>query len=104
MVSVALVFGTEWSGRVFLFDPQRMGEPEEELRFLQEFAQQVGPAIYNVYLMRRLRERAGALERARLACELHYRAIQSLIALGMQLDLLRRQSATNAPVVHAELK
>ena len=36
-----------------------MGEPEEELRFLQEFAQQVGPAIYNVYLMRRLRERAG---------------------------------------------
>jgi len=71
MVSVALVFGTEWSGRVFLFDPQMMGEPEEELRFLQEFAQQVGPAIYNVYLMRRLRERAGALERARFARELH---------------------------------
>ena len=61
MVSVALVFGSEWSGRVFLFDPQMMGEPEEELRFLQEFAQQVGPAIYNVYLMRRLRERAGYL-------------------------------------------
>src|ERR1700724_802957 len=67
MVSVALAFGTEWSGRVFLFDPQMMGAPEEELRFLQEFAQQVGPAIYNVYLMRRLRERAGALERARFA-------------------------------------
>jgi len=66
-----LMFGTEWSGRVFLFDPQMMGEPEEELRFLQEFAQQVGPAIYNVYLMRRLRERAGALERARFARELH---------------------------------
>jgi signal transduction histidine kinase len=103
MVSVALAFGTEWSGRVFLFDPQMMGEPEEELRFLQEFAQQVGPAIYNVYLMRRLRERAGALERARFARELHDGAIQSLIAVEMQLDVLRRQSGAQAPVVNAEL-
>ena len=103
VVSVALVFGTEWSGRVFLFDPEMMGEPEEELRFLQEFAQQVGPAIYNVYLMRRLRERAGALERARFARELHDGAIQSLIAVEMQLDVLRRQSGTQAPVVNAEL-
>ena len=103
MVSVTLVFGSEWSGRVFLFDPRMMGEPEEELRFLQEFAQQVGPAIYNVYLMRRLRERAGAVERARFARELHDGAIQSLIAVEMQLDVLRRQSGTQAPVVNAEL-
>ncbi|MGB8013802.1 MAG: histidine kinase [Terriglobales bacterium] len=103
VVSVALVFGTEWSGRVFLFDPEMMGDPEEELRFLQEFSQQVAPAIYNVYLMRRLRERAGALERARFARELHDGAIQSLIAVEMQLDVLRRQSGTQAPVVNAEL-
>ncbi len=92
MVSVGWSSGGEWSGRVFLFDPEMMGEPEDELRFLQEFAQQVGPAIYNVYLMRRLRERAGALERARFARELHDGAIQSLIAVEMQLDVLRRQS------------
>ena len=103
MVSVALLFGTEWTGRVYLFDPEMMGDPEEELRFLQEFAQQVGPAIYNVYLVRRLRERAGALERARFARELHDGAIQSLIAVEMQLDVLRRQSGTQAPVVNAEL-
>lgn len=103
MASVRLLFGTEWSGRVFLFDPDMMGQPEEELRFLQEFAQQVAPAIYNVYLMRRLRERAGALERARFARELHDGAIQSLIAVEMQLDVLRRQSGTQAPVVNAEL-
>jgi GAF domain-containing protein len=67
VLSVSLLFGTEWAGRVFLFNPAVMGDPEEEMRFLQEVAQQVGPAIYNVYLMRRLRERAGALERARFA-------------------------------------
>jgi len=103
MISVALLFGKEWSGRVFLFDPEMVGNPEEELRFLQEFAQQVGPAIYNVYLVRRLRERAGALERGRFARELHDGAIQSLIAVEMQLDVLRRQSGTQAPVVNAEL-
>jgi signal transduction histidine kinase len=103
IVSVALVFGTEWSGRVFLFDSEMMGNPEEELRFLQEFAEQVGPAIYNVYLVRRLRERAGALERGRFARELHDGAIQSLIGVEMQLDVLRRQSETQAPLVNAEL-
>jgi two-component system nitrate/nitrite sensor histidine kinase NarX len=103
VVSVALVLGSEWSGRVYLFDPQMMGDPEEELRFLQEFAQQVGPAIYNVYLVRRLRERAGALERARFARELHDGAIQSLIAVEMQLDVLRRQSGAQSPVVKVEL-
>jgi len=103
VVSVGFIFGREWSSRVFLFDPGMMGEPEEELRFLQEFGQQVGPAVYNVYLMRRLRERAGALERARFARELHDGAIQSLIAVEMQLDVLRRQSGTQAPVVNSEL-
>ena len=103
LVSVGYTFAREWSGRIFLLDPQMMGEPEEELRFLQEFAQQVGPAIYNVYLLRRLRERAGAAERARFARELHDGAIQSLIAVEMQLDVLRRQSGTQAPVVNAEL-
>jgi signal transduction histidine kinase len=104
MVSVAFLIGREWSSRVFLFDPEMMGEPDEELRFLQEFGQQVGPAIYNVYLVRRLRERAGALERARFARELHDGAIQSLIAVEMQLDVLRRQSGTQSPVVNCELE
>ncbi len=103
MLSVALTLGAEWSGRVYLFDARQVGNPEEELRFLQDFAQQVGPAIYNVYLVRRLRERAGALERARFARELHDGAIQSLIAVEMQLDVIRRQSGPQSPVVKVEL-
>lgn len=100
--SVAFDFGREWSGRVYILDPEMMGDPEEELHFLQEFAQQVGPAVYNVYLMRRLRERAGAVERAKFARELHDGAIQSLIAVEMQLDVVRRQSGQQ-PVVSSEL-
>jgi signal transduction histidine kinase len=104
MISVAFLFGGEWSSRVFLFDPEMMGEPDEELRFLQEFGQQVGPAIYNVYLVGRLRQKAGAWERKRSVRELHDGAIQSLIAVEMQLDVLRRQSGTQSPVVNSELE
>ena len=66
LIAVSFVFGSDWSGRIFLLDPVLHGDIEEELRFLQELVRQVGPAVYNVYLLRRLRRRAGALERLAL--------------------------------------
>lgn len=91
LLLVSFAFGREWWGRIFLLDPSLAGETEEELRFLQELVRQIGPAVYNVYLLRRLRLRAGAVERARFARELHDGAVQSLIAVEMQVDVLRRQ-------------
>jgi signal transduction histidine kinase len=102
-IMVSFVFGQEWRGRLFLLDPKLTGETEEELRFLQELVRQVGPAVYNVLLLRRLRLRAGAVERARFARELHDGAVQSLIAVEMQVDVLRRQSAIKPDVVPKEL-
>ncbi len=103
MISVSFLFGREWWGRIFLFDPSLTGDIEEELRFLQELVRQVGPAVYNVYLLSRLRTRAGAVERARVARELHDGAVQSLIAVEMQVDVLRRQSVNNSGIVTGEL-
>ena len=98
LVTVAFLFGGEWRGRIFLFDPSWRGEKQEELRFLLDLVQQVGPAIYNVYLLHRLRRRAGAAERARFARELHDGAVQSLIAVEMQVDVLRRQAEAGKPI------
>jgi signal transduction histidine kinase len=103
LISASFLFGREWSGRIFLFDPALTGDTEEELRFLQELVRQVGPAVYNVYLLSRLRTRAGAIERARFARELHDGAVQSLIAVEMQVDVLRRQSTANSGMVTSEL-
>ncbi len=103
LMMVSFVFGKEWWGRIFLLEPATTGEITEELRFLQELVRQIGPAVYNVYLLRRLRLRAGALERARFARELHDGAVQSLIAVEMQVDVLRRQSATRSELVPEEL-
>jgi signal transduction histidine kinase len=103
LMTVSFVFGREWSGRIILLDPSLTGDTEEELRFLEELVRQVGPAVYNVLLLRRLRLRAGALERARFARELHDGAVQSLIAVEMQVDVLRRQSPGKPGLVTEEL-
>ena len=102
-MTVSFAFGREWSGRIFLLDPSLAGDTEEELRFLEELVRQVGPAVYNVLLLRRLRLRAGALERARFARELHDGAVQSLIAVEMQVDVLRRQAPSKPGLVTEEL-
>ena len=103
LMTVSFLFGREWSGRIILLDPSLTGEIEEELRFLEELVRQVGPAVYNVLLLRRLRLRAGAVERARFARELHDGAVQSLIAVEMQVDVLRRQSPSKPGLVTEEL-
>jgi signal transduction histidine kinase len=103
LVAVSFVFGGEWRGRFFVFDPSWRGETQEHLRFLLDLFRQVGPAVYNVYLLHRLRRRAGAAERARFARELHDGAVQSLIAVEMQVDVLRRQAETSPDVVGGEL-
>lgn len=102
-VIASFVFGREWSGRIFLLDPTLTVSTEEGLHFLQELVRQTGPAVHNVLLLRRLRLRAGAVERARFARELHDGAVQSLIAVEMQVDVLRRQSASKPELVTSEL-
>ncbi len=103
LLAISFIFGGEWRGRVYVFDPSLRGETQEELRFLLDLFRQVGPAIYNVYLLHRLRRRAGAAERARFARELHDGAVQSLIAVEMQVDVLKRQAETTPAVVGGEL-
>lgn len=103
LITISYVFAEEWVGRVFVFEPTWQGDTQEELRFLLDLLHQVGPAVYNVYLLHRLRRRAGAAERARFARELHDGAVQSLIAVEMQVDVLKRQAETTPAVVTGEL-
>lgn len=102
VLAVGFSLGPELTGRIFLLEPQLISSSEEELRFLEDLIKQVGPAVYNVYLVRRLRKRAGALERARLVRELHDGAVQSLIGVEMQVDVLRRSHPVS-PTLSDEL-
>ncbi|HUY14274.1 MAG TPA: histidine kinase [Terriglobia bacterium] len=93
LLGVTFRLGNEWSGRVFLFDVRHKTNLESDLRFFKELIGEVAPAVHSVYLLRRLRSRSRTIERARIARDLHDGVIQSLIALEMQVEVLRRQCA-----------
>jgi signal transduction histidine kinase len=83
-------------GRVFMFEPRLGGSPKTQLRFLQQLANRVAPGVYNVYLLRRLRSRAAAVERARVARELHDGVVQSLHGLAFRLYALRTAAGVDS--------
>ena len=80
---------TDVSARLFMFEPRLGGLAERQLRILQDLTSRVAPAVYNVYLLRRLRSRAAAAERGRVARELHDGVVQSLHAIAFRLYALR---------------
>jgi len=91
------IAGDGWTGRLLLFDPLARGFAYEHLRFLQVVVRQVGPALFNLYLQRRLHSRSGIVERARISRELHDGVIQSLIGIEMQMEAMRRDEGGRIP-------
>jgi signal transduction histidine kinase len=90
MIGVTIGFGQDWSGRFFLIDPTAQPEGIRRLQFIQTIVTHLAPVLQNVYLLRRLRLRVGAVERARVARELHDSVLQSLTSIEMQIDVARR--------------
>jgi two-component system sensor histidine kinase DegS len=101
---VSLNFGPDWTGQALILDPASGLPPDVDVPFLATLARQVTPAIYSIFLLRRLRSHAGAVERARVARELHDGVIQALIGLEMKVDVLRRQTGATRESMAEELK
>jgi signal transduction histidine kinase len=94
MLASQFEVGRDLTGRIFILDPQmRTGQPRD-LVFLQRLLRSAVSSVHSVYLWRRLKEIAGARERARVARDLHDGLIQSLIGLEMRLDALRQGAST----------
>lgn len=103
-LGVSLVYGQEWSGYILLIDPEPDSSRHATVAFLLGLSRYVGPALYNVYLTGRLRSRATAAEKARVARELHDGVIQSLISLEMQVAVLRGHQEVASAYVAGELE
>jgi signal transduction histidine kinase len=93
----------EWSGRVVLRDPAASSTAPEAVRFFAHLVQQVAPALYTVFSVRRLRTKAAVLERGRLARQLHDGVIQTLLGVEMQIDVMRRGAAGGADQMARQL-
>jgi signal transduction histidine kinase len=90
LLSATQKFGHDWELRLILFDAQ-LGSPRE-LEFAESLFAQAITATHSVYLNHRMRSRAGAMERARVARELHDGVIQSMISAEIRLEVLKRQA------------
>jgi signal transduction histidine kinase len=100
-LALAVGFGTRWRGRVYLLRERRYSL--DELRFVQRALAHLVPAMHNQYLARRLRSRAGAAERRRVARELHTGVIPSLVGLETDVASLRRQVGARDADLEARL-
>jgi signal transduction histidine kinase len=103
VTAVNMGLSSEWHGRIYLFDASTTDSPERSLRFLEALTEHVTPALTNVFLLRRLRARAGAAERARVARELHDGAIQSLFGIEMKLEAFRRAADRSPAFIDSEV-
>ena len=100
----AVTVGDDSTARLLLRHADVTAGSVRRLASLDRIVRQVFPALHNLYLLRRLRTRAGAIERARVARELHDGIIQSLLGLEMQLDVVRRQTGDLPQTVATRLE
>jgi signal transduction histidine kinase len=104
--SFVLVGDTTFSdgstGRILMVEPR--AEPGARgRRWLATLLPQAAVSLYSVYLLGRLRSQATAMERARLARELHDGVVQSLVGLEMHVDVLRRRLEASDAAAASEL-
>jgi len=95
LVAVLGISG-EWSGRLLILDPGTRSDTRT-VDWLATLAAHLAPALYSLYLLRRLRSRVTVVERTRLARELHDGLIQTLVGVEMQLAALRRRAGPGRP-------
>jgi len=90
MLTVAFDQAGQPSGRIFLINGRKPFQ-KQELAWLENIAQHIGPALENIFLLRHLRARAIEAERSRMARDLHDGILQSLLSVEIQLGVLRRK-------------
>jgi signal transduction histidine kinase len=106
---VTAAYDEQWFGRIFLYDPARRIANVNGLGLLARVIEFTVPALHSVFLIRRLRSRSEASERARLARELHDTSVQSLIGLELEVMALSRRTKDTSlrgeiDLVHSRLK
>src|SRR5207248_8300788 len=103
LIAVNFGLGSEWAGRTFLVDPVETSDKISVLGFARRLVRHIAPAVQNVYLMHRLRSSAAALERGRLARELHDGVIQTVTGVEIQVAALSHRMTREAPAIASEL-
>jgi signal transduction histidine kinase len=103
LLAVSFSYQQNWFGRLLVYNSARSAFHKRDVRFLEGLVREVAPAIQYMHDLGRLRSRAQAAERTRLAHELHDGVVQSLLGLEMQTELVRRNAAGERPGLLQEI-
>jgi signal transduction histidine kinase len=103
LMSLAVTAGSDWTGRLFLMNPAVAADKYSAIALGDRVLRHLVPAVHNVYLLRRLRASASAIERGRIARELHDGVIQTVTGVEMQVAALSMRFADESPRVLQEL-
>lgn len=90
VLSATFEFGGKPDGRLAVSNCARRFY-SRDLRWLEHIARHLGPQIENLYLLRHLRARSVESDRNRISHDLHDGILQTMLALDMQLEALRRK-------------
>lgn len=93
LLAISFSYQQNWLGRLLVYDYARGAFHKRDVRLLEGLIRDAAPAIQYMHDLGRLRSRAQAAERTRLAHELHDGVIQSLMGLEMQTEVVRRNAA-----------
>jgi signal transduction histidine kinase len=100
-------FGMELAGqvnaRLFLFDSDARGGTSAAFAFGRRLVDAAAPAVYDSYLLQRLRSRAASIERERVGRELHDGIVQTVMGVQIQMHALSLRSAEEWPDFADEL-
>lgn len=88
LLGIDVAMPGEWTGRLFIVDPALPGSRKSLLAMAERMVRHVGAAVYNIYLLQRVRSRTAANERARVGRELHDGIVQSILGVQIQLHSL----------------
>jgi len=103
LLAVSFSYQQNWFGRLLVYNSARGAFHKRDVRLLESLVREVAPAIQYMHDLGRLRSRAQAAERTRLAHELHDGVIQSLMGLEMQTELVRRNAAGERTILLQEI-
>jgi signal transduction histidine kinase len=103
LLAISFSYGRDWYGRLLVYSPNRGRRRKGDVQFLETLARELGPALYNMYHVRRLRSWARAAERNRLANELHDGIIQSLAGMELRASALQREASADPSYLLREI-
>ena len=93
LLSVPVLVGSAFRGRLFLLDAARM--ELDQLDDLQQLLEGLGPVLANLLTVRSLLVQVVDRERDRISRDLHDGVAQTLASLEMQLSVLSRVAVTD---------